>query len=129
MVTHKQPPLPHRIRFYTFDLILYVDDRHIDPGTVHNATYPRGAAVSLCWSAVKVHQPQLLCEAGVNQRTAGVACIHIAHTDDAAICTKTSRIIYTVVGKLVYAAGAVSSLGQLGSVNYSWSCLHRHCTN
>ena len=64
--------LLHRGLAGTFDLILYIDDGHINVYAMHYSCHPCCARVRLSGYVVKVHQPQLLCKAAVNESAATV---------------------------------------------------------
>ena len=56
----------------TFDLILYVNDGHINVYTMNHACHPCCARVCLSGYVVKIYQAQLLCKVAVDESAAAV---------------------------------------------------------
>ncbi len=64
--------LLHKGLAVTFDLILYVNDGHINVYTMNHACHPCCARVCLSGYVVKIYQAQLLCKAAVDESAAAV---------------------------------------------------------
>lgn len=64
--------LLHKELTSTFDLILYVDDGHINVHAMNHSCHPCCARVCLSGSVVNVHQAQLPCKVAVDESAAAV---------------------------------------------------------